>query len=427
MQDSINLLSTTSRVETPFIKVTIGKYTFGVHDKYSKNKSNNNLYNAFRINKIDYPDYVQDLKVIKINGAVNKYNLTLVYPITEDDDPNFFEKVFSSVSDSRKIVFSYGDLSLPTFCYREEEAIITDVKQSFSIASSSITYTISAISSGNLLRAGSYVFREKRAKPSDEIKKLINNNVCGLKEVFYGMENKDIVNKLVSSDDSEVNLKMKSNVSVIEYLNYLVDCMVPYNSGNSLKKKSVYLLTYHDGVNKSETTGKGDIEPFIVGPYFEVVKSEQVKEMPTAYQIDIGFPSQNVVTDFRVEKDENYSIYYNFLNSREEDNYVQRIDDKGNIINVYAPIISSRNSERITSENEMTWWSKVTEYPIKVSITLKGLLRPAILMTHVRLNVYFFGKKHISSGLYIITKQEDSISSKGFITTLNMVRIGKDE
>ena len=46
-------------------------------------------------------------------------------------------------------------------------------------------------------------------------------------------------------------------------------------------------------------------------------------------------------------------------------------------------------------------------------------------MTHIRLNVYFYGRKHISSGLYIVTKQVDNISTSGFRTTLSLLRVGK--
>lgn len=48
-------------------------------------------------------------------------------------------------------------------------------------------------------------------------------------------------------------------------------------------------------------------------------------------------------------------------------------------------------------------------------------------MTYVRLNVIFpGGHKHISSGLYIVTGQEDSLSSNGFRTTLSLVKISGD-
>ena len=47
----------------------------------------------------------------------------------------------------------------------------------------------------------------------------------------------------------------------------------------------------------------------------------------------------------------------------------------------------------------------------------------AILMTAVKLNVYYFGRKHVSSGLYIVTKEEDSISEQGFRTKLSLLRV----
>ena len=62
----------------------------------------------------------------------------------------------------------------------------------------------------------------------------------------------------------------------------------------------------------------------------------------------------------------------------------------------------------------------------QVSVDLKGLLRPAILMNYVRLYVLFFGKLHIHSGVYIITKQVDTINESGYMTTLNMVKVSND-
>ena len=68
----------------------------------------------------------------------------------------------------------------------------------------------------------------------------------------------------------------------------------------------------------------------------------------------------------------------------------------------------------------------MTQYPIKASITLRGLLRPAILMQNIKLNVYFYGRKHVSSGVYIITTQKDSISKNGYSTTLDLIKIAQD-
>ena len=48
-------------------------------------------------------------------------------------------------------------------------------------------------------------------------------------------------------------------------------------------------------------------------------------------------------------------------------------------------------------------------------------------MQYVRLNVIFpGGNKHISSGLYLVTQQTDSISESGYKTTLNLTKISGD-
>ena len=80
----------------------------------------------------------------------------------------------------------------------------------------------------------------------------------------------------------------------------------------------------------------------------------------------------------------------------------------------------------LTNSNDLNWWKNVTQYPISATVTLKGLLRPAILMSKVRLSVLFYGKAHISSGEYIINKQVDTIDGNGCWTTLNLVRVDGD-
>ena len=48
-------------------------------------------------------------------------------------------------------------------------------------------------------------------------------------------------------------------------------------------------------------------------------------------------------------------------------------------------------------------------------------------MSYLKIDSYFYGRKHISSGLYIIEKQEDSIDNTGYRTTLTITRISGDE
>ena len=139
-----------------------------------------------------------------------------------------------------------------------------------------------------------------------------------------------------------------------------------------------------------------------------------------------AFPTPNIVTQFNVENDESYSIYYDWQSKLNENTYVRRLNNDGLWEDVYAPSISSKNDQCETRPQDLNWWTKVTEYPITATITIKGLLRPAILMTYVRLNVYFYGQKHINSGLYIVTKQLDTIDSRGYRTQLSLTRIAGD-
>ena len=69
----------------------------------------------------------------------------------------------------------------------------------------------------------------------------------------------------------------------------------------------------------------------------------------------------------------------------------------------------------------------MTQFPVSATVTIKGLVRPAILMTYVRVNAFFYGQRHISSGLYIITKQQDMIDSNGYRTTLSLTRVAGDQ
>ena len=127
----ISLLSSQARVQVPWVKVTIGSFVFGVFSGQEKEERDN--YGFYTKYNLEYPNYIQSLTIVKINGQVNQYTLNIKYPVRSNDDPNFFEKVFSSVSTSRKIIFSYGDASMPSYIYKNEEATITNVQQTFRI------------------------------------------------------------------------------------------------------------------------------------------------------------------------------------------------------------------------------------------------------------------------------------------------------
>ena len=416
MQD---LLSTTSRVETPFIIVTIAGYTFGQYNKTTANVVDENGFTRRIVET--FPNVVNTLEVEKVNGTVNTYTIGLVYAIKAGDDPNKIDKILSSASNNRTLKISYGDYSSPHFIYKEEEALITKVTSNVNIASSSISYTITAVSSSMLLSAGAYNFPKRVAKPSDVIKEVLYNNKYGLLDVFYGMRDRALVEQkgLIASDDKSVTIEAKNNISVFNYIDYLVSCMTGLGTlGSSLTGQVKYIFSVID-----------DVSGELGGPYLEVRKVarniQNINSFST-YEIDIGYPTAQIVTAFSVDTDDAYTLLYDYSGKIQQDTYSYQINDEGDAEYIYYPTIINNDLYRPT-QADINWWSKVTQYPINATVTIKGLLRPAILMSYVKLNVYFYGRKHNSSGTYIITKQVDSVNFNGYRTTLSLTRIQGDD
>lgn len=409
---SVNLCSSEALIETPFIKVDIGDYTFGVYRRDSIGAGQT---------RISYPDYVQKLTVDKINGTVNRYTLEIAYPITPDSDPNFFEKVFSSVSNTRKIVFSYGDFSVPHYIYADEEALITDVTTRLDMQSARITYTVKAVSSAALSLGGNYTFTKKVAQPSRIIREILYGGQYNLLSVFTGMQDKAKVDQagLLAADDKVVTIEMQQNMSPFDYITYLVSCMSPSaDTTTGSVNRTLYCLAIDE-----------DRENLFGGPYFKIQKVQRNTaslDAIAAYTVDIGYPGKNVVVGFDVENQQGYSILYDYNNEISSYNYGKRIDDNGNLSYVYAPPLTSSKQLHLTTEYDKYWWTKMTEFPIKVTMTIKGLLKPAVLMSYVKVNVWFFGRKHVTSGYYIITAQKDEIGMSGFKTTLSLLRVAPD-
>ncbi len=414
------LLSSQARIQVPWVKVTIGDYTFGIFDEQTKTwgQDQAGFYQPFNV---QFPQYIQQLEVAKINGQVNKYALTIKYPITLHDDPNFFEKVFSSVSRTRKIVFTYGDAENPAYVYKNEEAIITKVSQTFNLQGSSINYTVSAVSSAALQADGTITVlgTGKKVRPSEEIKKLFKSNKS-LQNTFTGMSVSDL-DSLIEGGDMPVEIESKRNISAIDYINYLAGCMIPEGSKTGLSKEIYIMTIYDDSITSADSAMSKK------GPYFKVNKVSTVMDRDDAYEIDIGINTSTIVRSFEIENNENYSLYYDYQEEAHPEDYVRRINSDGLWEDVYAPTRMMRQNTYDIKATDKVWWTKATQFPINATIQVQGLLRPATLMQYVKLNVIFpGGRKHLSSGLYIVTRQIDNIGPNGYATNLGLTRIKGD-
>lgn len=412
-----NLLSYPSLVESPFIIVEIGGYTFGTYDNSGSRLGG----------KVTYPNFMSQINIVKINGQVNTYTIKMVYQITKGDDPNMLDAIFSKNKDKygwQKIKISYGDWACPSYIYKEEEAIISKINSKIDFNSSRIEYDLSCTSTALPLTSNAFTFPAVTAKPSDLLIKLLTNKAYGLQEVFTGMTSKSKVidSGVIVSDDKAVKIEAKDGISILSYMNYLVSCMSCITDpDDSIIKKTKYYLSLED-----------DILGKMGGPFFKVTKvnaNDQTKasqDSADTFTVDVGYPGNNFVLGFSINNNELWSIYYNYTKNLPQTNYVYSIDNEGNLITTYSPAISTSKDLKYTTESSKTWWTSMTEFPVTATLTIKGLMRPSILMSKVRINSYFYGNKHISSGLYIITRQEDSVSSSGYRTTLTLTRIGAD-
>lgn len=343
------------------------------------------------------------------------------YPITPNDDPNMIDKILSRVSSSRKIVFTYGDSTVPGFMYRNEEAIITQVNSTPDVASSKITYTISATSTAIGLNANTFSFPRVFDKPSNQIRALLKDRSKGLLDIFYGMHDSLVVDSLnlIESEDKEVEIPAQTNMSVLDYLKYLVSCMIA-SSDNSqgIFKSNRYVITFYDGVSEQ-----------LDGPYFKVshmVSSSPAQSSLYNYELDIGYPSKDLIQNFSITDNQAYSILYDYSQEITTTDSVYRISDEGDITEIASPSLAKSGKYLKTTEADRTWWSNVTQYPIKASLTIRGLLKAIILMSYIKINVLYYGRKHNTSGLYIVNQQDDSIDASGYRTTLSLIRIQGD-
>lgn len=413
----MQLLTTPTLVESPFIEVKIGDYTFG---SYTREGS---MERALSTARVTYPNYMESLRITKVNGAVNQYVLSMNYKIQAGDDPNLIDKIFSSVSNSRKIKLTYGDWNSPSFIYRDEEALITKVDSNVNFQQSLISYTVYCTSSAVPLKSKVYDFGGyQSAKPSDVILDLLfNKPIYGLQKIFYGMSSEELVlsKGLIPTDDKAVNIKAQKDIDIVSYLNYLVACMASNTANENFIKDATYHLILRDDVS-------GEVE----GPYFKIVKINTTANslvLRNAYEVDVGFPDNTLVMNFQINNNNAWAILYNYARTENLEQYTYKIDNQGNMVMDRSPNVMTSNVYKETTEASKTWWTQMTQFPITATLTIKGILRPVMLMEYVKVNAVFYGQRHISSGLYVITKQEDDIGKGGYKTTLSLLRVAGDE
>lgn len=378
---------------------------------------NGTIIGTFRNSVDEYPNHITSLEVEKVNGEINKYTFVLTHQIRPGEDPNLIDKVLSKVKYD-KIGIRYGDFN-SNVIYGDEKAIITNVAMNRDYVNNRISYTIYATSANELITSHKINFSATTDKPSNVINSLLYNNSETselLLDAFPGMKNKSLVDSknLIPNNDTVLDIDEQLNVNSIEYINYLVSCMSnSVNDASTIIRNSVYYISYENDFNN-----------MMGGSYFNIKEQKpnllNKYNTNTVFEVTVGYPDNNYVMGFTVDNNIAWSLLYK--NAKLSDEYIYSINDSGAVNTTYSPNITS--STNVMNEIQKNWWTQMTHFPVNASLTLKGFMKPVMLMDYVIVNVVFYGNKHISSGVYTITGQKDTLSGEGFRTTLALTRVG---
>lgn len=390
----------TSIISSPIITCEFGGHTFGVTGKFNTYTGTPEI------------DYVTSLVVDKkASGTVNTYTLSMNYVVKPGQDPNYIDYIISLATD-RKIKFTYGDSSQPQYLIKTEEAIITNVVPNVSISASSIQYTISATSSVALSYSVLRQFPEvNNVKPSDQILELLyGNSGYGLLQLFTGMQDKDVVsqNGWIDQTDKEVEtIPQQVNISPLDRLRDLVSRMTSNNGG-------FFSMVIYDTPTDAD------------GPYFRIINSNVYEGSGSTYEmsVDVGYPSSTIVFSFSASQSTSLALITSYQSGLDTNRAIDINDDNTlKTTSIPSMLISGGTIDSAAQ----SWWNNMVSYPISATLSIRGLLRPAILCEYINIRVLFFGREYTYSGRYMVTAQKDTIDSRGYKTDLSLVRVGDVE
>lgn len=388
------LPSTINYVEAPYVKMTLGGVEFGTYDGGK------------------YPNYIQGIDVRKTNGSMNEYTINLIHQVSPGDNPNYIENLISK-NGFNKVEIEYGDAEAG-IAYRSVNALLIDVKSKYDFFNSSISYTLHAISSSVMSAVDRRNYPAVKDKPSNIINKMLYETGELLK-YFPAMISKTLVssNNCIPTNDKEVEMDAMTNTTPLNYLNKLVSSMVSTTS--QAINDSIYYLNIND--------------ENALGPFFTIseVSTKMNKSMfPLIYEIDINYPDEkSLAYNFSVDTDFSWPLAYEYAGGFS--NYDYGINNSGKTFaeasNAAIKTTTGTTNSFIKDKN---WWTNVTEFPIKATLEVKGLTSYVLLLNYIKVNVYYFGNKRDSSGIYIVTGQEDMLSGNGFRTKLELTRVAGD-
>jgi len=99
------------------------------------------------------------------------------------------------------------------------------------------------------------------------------------------------------------------------------------------------------------------------------------------------------------------------------------LDSEGNEILTTTSGSAIKASSDISAKKN-TWAQAVNNLAYTASLTMIGLPCEVQIGTYVKIIPLIYGEAHMSAGYYLIQKMTDNISTSGYLTTIELMRIG---
>ena len=223
-----------------------------------------------------------------------------------------------------------------------------------------------------------------------------------------GMRNKaeTLAKGYIPTNDDTVYIPGLKDASLLERLMQLVSYM-----HDSSVIGSSFFLSFGDTVNNTAFFKITEISQ-------TDISSDNVKN---CYYLDVGYPGNSFVTSFTINSDVYWPMFYKYAGTIP--NYSYDIDYSGKLISKQVNPLLLDNKYQEIDVRQMNWWEFVKTYPISASVTIKGLMKPTLLMENVYVYAQFYGEEDMATGLYSIISQQDTINGSGNFTTLELLRI----
>lgn len=382
-----------------------------------------------RMSTFDKLDYFMQMDMTYAGtgvGSANQFSISIAYVPKPNQDPNLIDKALDGVTAKHlpcRLRYGYSGIKGYNLISQEYECEV--LGYTVSLRDSIIYYNITGVSYAMTLREKRYNFPAiPNLNPISFIKVLFNGISASsfvssmIKPVFdlkvsgdfYGDYKIEIADN-ASSYAEPMEFNAVQDVTVFQYLDTLL-----LNIQDTDDPNAIYWYSLSDVRGKKTIT---------IHRTTVQVTSSQYNDFKTLFVFDWGGNHQNNKTNNLVKAFE--TEFKGELNIATSDEIIETrygIDSSGNDVQIEG-LEELVVGDYMKQDNTVTTrtWAKSLDWAYNASMELEGIPADIPIGAVIEVNPMFYGQKHHTAGLYMITGAKCNITSGGFSTNLNLFKI----